>query len=78
MREEEVEVLLRASTDMDGSITELLFTNPTDEDVLVNCANELLFETCGRYDDVIVEFSKKDLDVAFMDGETFDDVMSEE
>ena len=42
---------------MDDSIIELLFANPADEDTLVDCTNELLFEACGRYDDGIEEFA---------------------
>ena len=42
---------------MDGSITELLFANPADDDTLVDCATELLFDTCGRYDDAMEVFA---------------------
>ena len=52
---------------MDGSITVLLFVNPAEEDILVDCATELLFDACGRYDEAIVEFTKKELDVLFAD-----------
>ena len=51
-----MDVLLKASTDVDGAITEL-FANPADEDIIVDCATELLFDTCGRYDDAIEEFA---------------------
>ena len=57
MKEECVDVLLTASTDVDGLMIELLFANPADDDILVDCATELVFDTCGRYDDTIVEFA---------------------
>ena len=56
---------MKPSTDVDGSMIELLFANPADDDTLVDCATELLFDTCGRYDEAIVEFAKKELEVAF-------------
>ena len=45
MKEECADVLLKASTDVDGTIIELLFKNPADEDIIVDCATELLFDT---------------------------------
>ena len=48
---------MKASTDVDGTTVELLFANPADEDIIVDCATELLFDTCGRYDDAIEEFA---------------------
>ena len=56
---------MKPSTDVDGITIELLFKNPTDEDILVDCTTELLFDTCGRYDEAIVELAKKELEVAF-------------
>ena len=52
-----MDVLLKELIDVDDSITELLFANPADDDTLVGCATELLFDTCGRYDDAIEEFA---------------------
>ena len=46
--EEYVEVLLKASTEVDGSIIELLFVNPADDDILVDCVSELVFDACGK------------------------------
>ena len=59
--------MLEASTEVDGSIIELLFANPAEDDILVDCAAELLFDTCGRYDDVIDELENNELEVAFME-----------
>ena len=52
---------------MDGAIIELLFANPAEEDILVDWAIELVLDTCGRYDDTIVEFAYNELEVAFTD-----------
>ena len=73
-----VEDLLEASTDVDGTTVELLFANPADDDIIVDCTTELVFDTCGIYDDVMEVFAKKDFEVAFIDGETIEDVMKEE
>ena len=52
-----MDVLLKASTDVDGTIIELLFANPADDDIIVDCTTELVFDTCGRCDDAIEEFA---------------------
>ena len=56
---------MKPSTDVDGLMIELLLANPADDDILVDCVALLLFDTCGRYDEAIVEFAKKELEVAF-------------
>ena len=57
MKEEYVEVLLKASRDVDGTTIELLFENPAEEDILVDCTTELVFDTGGIYDDAREEFA---------------------
>lgn len=48
---------MKASIEVEGSITELLFENPAEDDILVDCDTELVFDTCGRYDDAMEVFA---------------------